>query len=561
VCKLKFARQHKLKFELQRVAALNLPLLFAEIEPKMQLKWLDLVVIAGYFFGMLMIGVVTARRQTSTDMYFLGGRRVHWFLAGVSVVATLLSTLSYLAVPGEVIKHGLGMFSQLIAFILIIPFVNWIVIPAVMRLPVTSVYDYLERRYSRQARTLGASVFVLTRTAWIGMILFSASEAISVMTGWTTISIIIVMGVVTTLYTTSGGLEGVIWSDFAQFLILFGGAIIIPLYIGYRTEAGPLAWWQTFEAAGRANVPIMSFDPTVRVTLVGVFLEVFFWNVCTHLSDQVAVQRYLSTPSIKSARRSMWVFSIGNVGLILLLVVCGIALFFFYSQQAESPAAFQELLLHDADKLMPRFMAEELPAGVTGLLLAALLAAAMSSISSGINSISTVISSDFLAVRKSQAKKTETPAEISAEDHEDVRMGRVLAVVTGTFGIGMAWVVLVIKERQDSWNLLEMIARLNHLFVAPLGAIFLAGILMRRVGASAALIGFAAGTATSFLISFSGELFKMPTGTAGEHISFMWIMPCSFLVSLLVTYMAGFFLPAPSSEQIASLSSGRSEIS
>lgn len=536
---------------------MNLALLLADAQPEMHLKWLDFVVVAAYMLGMVLIGVVAASRQSSADMYFLGGRRVHWLLAGVSVVATLLSTLTYLSVPGEVIKHGLGMFTQLLAFIVIIPFVNWIVIPAVMRLPVTSVYDYLERRYSRQARTLGASVFVLTRTAWIGMILYTASLAISEMTGWSTVWILIVMGIVTTLYTTTGGLEGVIWSDFAQFLILFAGAIIIPVYIGYRTDSGPLDWWQAFEATGRAEVPVFSLNPTERVTMFGVVLDVLLWNVCTHLSDQVAVQRYLSTPSIKSARRSMWVFSIGNVGLILLLVVCGVALFYFYSQQATTPAALQALVTGEADQLMPRFMAEELPAGLTGLLLAALLAAAMSSISSGINSISTVISSDFLAVRNTaESAAVESAEQVTAEQHENVWIGRVLAGVTGGLGIGMALVVYAIMQRSD-WNLLEMIARLNHLCVAPLGALFLAGIMMRRVGASAALLGFFAGTFTSFLISFSGEL--MPRAD-GKQISFMWIMPASFLVSLLVTFVAGFFLPAPSSEQIASLSSRKPQL-
>ena len=447
------------------------------------------------------------------------------------------------------------MFSQLLAFVIIIPIVNRIVIPAVMRLPVTSVYDYLERRYSRPTRTLGASVFVLTRIAWIGMILFSASVAISAMTGWSTLTIMLAMGVVTTLYTTTGGLEGCIWSDCAQFLVLFGGAILIPLYIGYQTSSGPVAWWNAFSAAGRASVPVMSFDPTVRVTLVGVLLEVLLWNVCTHLSDQVAVQRYLSTPSIQAARRSMWVFSIGNVGLIALLVVCGVALFFFYSRQATSPEALRQLVEVEADRLMPRFMAEQLPAGLTGLLLAALLAAAMSSISSGINSISTVISSDFLATRgDAETAAAESASEAALEQHENVWLGRLLAVGTGTLGIGMAVVVFAIKQRQESWNLLEMIARLNHLFVAPLGALFLAGILLRRVGAAAALVGFAAGTGASLMISFSSDLFPLPEG---KQISFMWIMPCSFLVSFVVTYVCGFFLPAPSSEQIAALHSGR----
>jgi SSS family solute:Na+ symporter len=527
----------------------------ADSQPEMHLRGLDFAAVGAYFLGLLLIGAIAARRQSSADMYFLGGRRVHWLLAGVSVVATLLSTLTYLAVPGEVIQHGIAMYTQLAAFVAIVPFVNYIVIPAVMRLPVTSVYDYLQRRFNRQMRTLGASIFVLTRVAWIGMILYTASFAISQMTGWSVPAILLVMGVVTTLYTTSGGLEAVIWSDFAQFLVLFGGAIVIPIYIAMQTDSGPILWWQTLADSGRTKITWFSFDPTLRVSAFGVILDIILWNVCTHLSDQVAVQRYLSTPSIKSARRSMWVYSIGNVGMIFLLALCGVAIFHFYSQQANSPAEFQHLIATQADKLMPLFMAQELPAGTTGLLLAALLAAAMSSISSGINSISTVISSDFLAMRETTSRPAmQSGAPAAAAAHDGVATARWLAGLTGSLGIVMALVVYGIMLSHPKWNLLEMVARLNHLCVAPLGALFLAGILLHRVGAAAALVGFLAGTATSFVVSFSTEIFQL---APGKHISFMWIMPCSFLVSLLVTYAAGFLLPAPSQEQLASLSSKR----
>lgn len=538
---------------------MNLPLLFADAQPEMHLKFLDFVTVGLYFLVMVVIGLIASGRQSSADVYFLGGRRVHWLLAGISVVATLLSTLTYLSVPGEVIQHGLAMYTQLLAFVMVVPFVNYIVIPAVMRLPVTSVYDYLERRFSRQTRTLGASVFVLTRTAWVGMVLYTASFAISQMTGWDLRLIVLVMGVVTTIYTTSGGLEAVIWSDFAQFLVLFGGAIVIPIYIAFQTDSTPIEWWQTLAAEGRTKITFISLDPTLRVSFVGVVLDVFLWNVCTHLSDQVAVQRYLSTPNIKSAQRSMWVFTFGNVGLILLLVLCGVAIFYFYAQTA-TPEEFQTLISTQADKLMPRYMAEQLPAGMTGLLLAALLAAAMSSISSGINSISTVISSDFLASRQAApVRKDESLTEVIEEEatHESVATGRWLAGVAGALGIVMALVVNAIMQSHKEWNLLEMIARLNHLCVAPLGAIFLAGILLPRVGAAAALVGFFAGAASSFIVSFSAEIFHLPEG---KHLSFMWIMPCSFLVSFAVTFIAGFFLPAPSKEQIASLSSGREKL-
>jgi len=499
----------------------------------MALELIDFIILVVYLAGLIALGVSFSRGKQTQETYFLGNRNTPWYLAGVSILATLLSTLSYLSVPGETIRHGIGFFANLLAFVFVIPIVNRWVIPTLMRLQYTSVYEYLEHRFGRDVRNVGAVVFVVTRLIWMGLIIYTASFAISTMTGWSTVWLIVITTVLTTLYTSIGGFRAVIWSDFAQFIILAGGAILTLIYVGSTTGSSPLDWWGVFSQAGRSEVPVFSFDPTVRVTVIGAILTMLVWNICTHGADQVAAQRYLSTSSKAEARRSVWVFAVSNVTMISLLMACGMALFYFYFQQSSLPLQdFQNDIATEADKVFPNFIAQVLPPGVTGLVLTALLAAAMSSLSSGINSVSSVVVVNFLTDDSREAT-------VGAGIEKAVQ----IAVVSGVLGMVLALAVNALMERSD-WNILELMERVNHLFVAPLGAMFFSGMLIGRAGAKAVLIGFAAGVATSFSISFGMELFALK-----KPISFTWIMPASFVLSFMTTYLASFIWPASARPQ------------
>lgn len=501
----------------------------------MQLHTLDLAVIAVYLVALIGVGLFFLRHQKNKSTYFLGNRKMPWFLAGISVIATLLSTMSYLAVPGEAIRYGLGFFSSLLAFILIVPIVNYLIIPFLMKLRVTSVYEYIEVRFNLATRICAASAFIIARVIWTGLIIYMASFAIAAMTGWNIALLIILIGLVTTLYTTMGGLSAVMWTDLVQFLILLGGAVFVPVYIIFLTGSSPASWLHTFSEAGHTEVPVFSMDPNVRLTMVGIIVSVLIWNICTHGADQVAAQRYMSTPSAASARRSVWIFSIANVVLILLLGVVGLALFhYFFQQSGLSAGEFQRLIAPEADQLFPRFIATELPAGVSGLILAALLAAAMSSLSSAINSISSVIVTDFLDRFK---------ILIRYQEHLYMSMG--IAVITGLLGIASALTVNSLMQSGE-WNLLELMERGNHLFVAPLGVLFFVGFLFARADARAALGGFLAGVTTSVTIAFGKEIFGLDA-----PIGFVWIMPASFAVSLVVSGALAWTLPRTPSTRIA----------
>jgi SSS family transporter len=468
----------------------------------------DIAIIVFNFVLLTGVGLFFSRRQTSQDEYYLGNRRVHWLLAGGSVLATLLSTITYLSIPGEMVRHGITFFATTAAIPLAVPVVNRVIMPAIRRRPYRSAYEYLKQRYGNTARTLASVVFVVHTLVWSSIIFYTASLAVAEAGGFPLTAVIVVMGLLTIFYTTLGGMRTVIWTDNLQLLILFGGAIAVPLWVASLTGTGPGAWWDSFSQAGRSEVIYFSWDPTVRLTVFGVILGQLAWEICAHSSDQVAVQRYLSTPGLDEARRTFWTYAVFRVLLALCLGFCGLALFAFYAAQSGAPLAeFQRQVTPVADRLMPRFIAEELPSGLTGLLLAAMLAAAMSSLSSAMNSVGGVVSTDFLG-------------------RQDLSMvlERGIVVAGGTTGIVLALAIQLVVTR-TGWNIVELSGRLNHIFVGPLASLFFAGVLVRRVTERGALAGFAAGVAVSLVICFG-------------PISFTWMVPVSLLTGVGVAVLA-----------------------
>jgi len=490
----------------------------------MRLSAFDLVVIVAYFASLSAIGIYFSRRQNTRSEYYLGDRGMHWLLVGGSVLATLLSTITYLSIPGEMIRYGVTYFAGTLMVPAMVPIVSRVIIPTITRMPITSAYEYLEKRFGHPTRRLATLVFLVHTLVWSGLIFYTASIAVAQVAGWSLLPTILVMGIVTIFYTTAGGIRTVIWTDNLQLLILFGGALAIPVYIAFSLGTGPSEWWRTFSEAGRSGIVLFSWDPTVRLTLFGVLLNILAWEMCTHSSDQVAVQRYLTTPDMHTARRSLWTYAVFRVVLGLSLAFCGLALFAFYAAKSGAPAAaFQKEVAPVADRLMPRFIAEQLPSGLAGLMIAALLAAAMSSLSSAINSVAGVISTDYLRHHQGDSLKWD----------------KVIVVASGLFGMTVAITVNYAMERLN-WNLVEMTGRLNHIWVGPLASLFFAGVLLHRASQAAVITGFVAGSLLSLTICFS-------------RISFMWVVPASVTFSFLVAFVASYVCRPPVREHVAPL--------
>lgn len=495
----------------------------------MQLNGLDIAVIVAYMAAMSLIGVYFSRKMESRSDFFLGGRGMHWILVGGSL--SLFSTISFMAVPGEMIRYGLGFFVAYLIVPLVIPVINRIVLPILMKLPISSAYDYLDKRFGTGVMKTSEYVFVAKTLLWMGAIIYTASLAVNAVTGWNIYFIIAIIGVITTFYTSAGGLQSVIWTDFIQTALFTGCALIIPIYILYVTGIGPLGWWESFSQAGKTEIVTFSLDPTVRVTTVGNMASVFFYFVCVSASDQMIVQRYLSTPSLTYARRSVWVYILSNLTSIIFLMICGLSLFAFYRFQSTLPInEFQTEIAANADKAMLQFIVQELPHGIAGLIVAGLLAAAMSGLSSGMNGVASVLITKF--------PQAQNRFKIF---RQGLWLERSIGIVMGFFGVMLAVGITISMERTN-WNLVELSGRLVNLFAGPLAVLFFSGLLIKRSNSFSVLIGFSISVLSSIFIGFSQQLFGF------QNLSFTWIIPISFLVGFIVTWLISLF--AGSDEEV-----------
>ncbi len=480
---------------------------------------IDYWVIALYLGAVLVLGYYFSRRQSNTEEYFLAGRNMPWFAVGLSLLASILSTITYLSIPGEIIKNGLGANSVLLSYPLVFVVVGYLVVPFFMRLQVTTAYEYLEKQFDLSTRLFGASIFILIRLAWMGTIVFTASGALATISGLSFTTVVLGVTAVGTIYTTLGGMRAVIWTDVVQFFILFGGALFTILYVIHDAGTGPVTWWNDITTAEMEPQPIFSLDPTVRLSWVGMINWTLFWWICTAGGDQVAVQRYLSTDSATSARRSFACNLTASAVMTLLLGLCGMALYSYY--QAQLPS--------DVDSVFPHFIRHVLPRGLAGLVVAALFSAAMSSLDSGINSVSSVVITDYYRRLRRSA----------ASPRGEMILARVVTVAAGIFAILTCFLLDWIPEEMRG-NLFDVTGRISSFLVGSLGGMMFLAILKVRCSGRVAMGSALAGMSVGLVWAQGHWLFGL------QELAWMWVIPLSTLVTFGSALAISWMLPARS---------------
>ncbi len=470
---------------------------------------LDWTVIGLYFIGMLGIGWYFSRRTETADDYLLGGRNQRPWAVGLSLFATLLSTLTYMAYPGEVIKHGPMILAGLLAYPLVFLLIGFFFIPLVMRLHVTSAYEILEQRLGLCVRMFASVIFVLIRLAWMAAIIYVTTAAIVIpvlgldpqWAPW----IGVIIGVITLAYTSLGGLRAVIWTDVAQTFILFFGALATVTLISIHF--GGFGWFPT-QWAPNWDPPIVWFNADARITLAGSLMMMLGWFVCTAGSDQMAIQRYLATRDAAAARRMFATTLITSLLVTLLLLCMGFALLAFFKANPQM-LPDGRTIENAADQLFPRYIVFGLPPGVSGLVVAGLLAAAMSSLSSGVNSAATVIQVDFI----------ERFSKIRREGRDAVRQARWISAA-----VGIVVVLLSLSISQVKGNLFEVVNKVGNLLTAPLFLLFFMAIYVPWARSAATLLAVVASIVTAVAIAYFEVL----------GLSFIWIIPVSLAVGVVV---------------------------
>jgi len=484
---------------------------------------LDWGVIAAYVALLLGVGGYYARRAKTQDDFLLGGRAMNPWAVGLSYFATMFSTLTYLGVPGELVRHGPMILAQLLGLPVVYLLVGRYVIPLVMRQPVTTAHELLETRLGVGVRTLAAAFFLTMRLLWMALVIHATAAIVLVpVLGLSPAAapwVGLVMAAITVVYTALGGFRAVVATDVLQTAILFGGALAA---IGIVTaDFGGLGWvpdrWQS-----HWQPPSLGLDPTVRVGLVNAVLAVAVWHACTAGSDQMAVQRYLSTRDARTARQMLLTGLACVAGVTLTLAVVGAAVL-AYAQAHPDLLGGEAAILANPDGLFPRFISQALPSGLRGLVVGGLLAAAMSSLSSGLSAVTSVVAVDF--VERLGGRK--------AAEFYGTAAARILP-----WGVGAAVVGLSLVVAQAQGNVLELCNKVVNLLVAPLAGIFFLAMFVPRATPTAAWAGAAAGLAVGVVVGYWREL----TGTDG--IAFFWMMPLSLAASLVTGWLAAVAAPA-----------------
>lgn len=490
---------------------------------RITLHTLDWIALFAYAMVMLAIGFYYHRRNKTCDDYMLGARRMGSWNVGLSYFATMFSAVSYLSMPGEMIKNGPMMWSFLAAFPFVYLIVSRFFIPFIMKLKISSAYELLEARLGKKNRLLASLYFLLMRLVWMSVIIYMCAEKVIVpIMGWpehTALWVSIVMGFVTIVYTSIGGLRGVVITDVMQTFVLFGGSLLaiglIVQHLGGVAELIPAEWPHHWAAW-------TFFDAGSRVSFGTAFISMFGWHVCTAGSDQMAIQRYLATRDERAARKMYFHSITSNIFIFVLLAIMGMAVMAFFQKNPQLLPAGHDLV-SGADLLFPRFMVVGLPVGFSGLVLAGLFAAAMSSLSSGINASCMVIVKDFIIPFRKKA----------LSDHEQLILGKYISVAIGLVVVLLSLIIGYIKG-----NLLELTYKTINLLTAPLFVPFFMAMFIKRARPNATFIATLVSALVAGCVSFSMELFSV-------RISFLWIIPGSFTAGVVLGVLLSYLKKEP----------------
>lgn len=380
------------------------------------------VVLALYLVGMMVVGWWCSRRIKGARAFFIADGKLNFVLVGLSLLGTYLSALTMMALSGVAFGGAHMTWSVQLPFLILTAFVitRW-VLPRYREEGVISVYEFLERRIHVSSRFLASTSFILFGVARMGIVIYLPALAFHVITGCDLHLTIIVMGLVITLYTVLGGMEAVIWTDAIQVVLFSVAAVVSIIFI--FTGMGDANFWELAEKHEKLTHFDWSMDPT-KVVTIWLVLQTIFETIRIYGSQQDMTQRYMTTESTKKANWSVWISILAYIPLGYAFYFIGASLFVYYQANPDPNVALVVNEMHGKrDAIYPYFIATQLPAGLAGAVIAAIFAAAMSSVDSLLNSTSTVIVEDFYK-------------RFSAEERSDehyLRVARILTVVLGVF--------------------------------------------------------------------------------------------------------------------------------
>ncbi|ADB15289.1 Na+/solute symporter [Pirellula staleyi DSM 6068] len=602
----------------------------------------DYGILLGYLALMVLLGLYFAGKQTSTDEYFLGSRSFSWMPLGVSLLATLLSALSYTGFPGQAYQVGLAILLMPLAVWLTFPIIAGVVLPIYRGLSLSSVYEYLEYRFDSRVRVVASLLFIAWRMLWLGGVIFAPCKLLLIATGWNIPDwpLLVTLGIVTTIYTFLGGMKAVIWTDVIQAVVMFIGTLVIIVSVWMTLDGGTQEVMKTAAKMGRLSLGEFQFSWTNRWCVWGFLLHYFLAMLSFYIADQITAQRFLSSRSTEHSQRSFLLNCFGVSLLMCLLTYVGLCLLTFYQthpramrpewvanldtitqqsitreetrtarrtnrvtgeeeldptsgtpllpfRRSEKSIALDtidelvseqrilmpndkrpfasadelvdsstgelmveqlamrkpstgEIIVHRQapEEMLPQYVSDQLAMGAAGLILAAILAASMSSIDSGLNSICSLLVLDFhrrYGIGRSWLARRLQKEEADLNEADELLLAQPLTLV---IGVGATLAAIVLSQMNEVFSI--MIAVVNTLG-APLLAVFLLGMFTRRATGTSMLLVMTVGTLfTLWLMGVNQWPWLAWTWPFATRLDDIWTVTFGTIFSLLLGYLSSF---------------------
>nr|WP_229095400.1 sodium/solute symporter [Alistipes sp. D31t1_170403_E11] len=474
-----------------------------------RMGWLDILVIGLYFLALAWIGWYFSKNQKSTGDYFKGGGRIPWFVVGLSIFGTSLSAITFMAIPAKAFATDWSYLLFNAGIVLVVPLIVGVFIPFFRRLNVTTAYEYLELRFNALIRVVCSVSFIIFQIGRMAVVLLLPSIALNIVTGFDIFLCISLMGVLSLAYTLMGGIEAVVWTEALQVVVLLGAAVAVGCSIAFQLPDG---FGTIFSAAGEAGKFSLgeSFFDLRQPTIWTVLIATVFTNITTYGTDQTIVQRYLTTDSEKAARKGVYTNAALTVPASLLFFLLGTALWAFYKYFPQELS----MSISDSDAILPWYMSTALPRGVLGLVIAGLFAAAMSTLSSSMNSAATAFVTDIY--RKMQPRR---------DERHMLSIARWATFVLGIVGILFA----VVMASWDIKSLWDEFSKFLGILLGGLGGLFLLGLVTRRANATGALCGLV------------GSIIVQTLVTQHQWVNLLLYSTTGFIACFVIGYVVSLF--------------------
>ncbi len=471
----------------------------------MGLDKLDLAIIALYLVGITLFGLRFRKRQRSLRDYFLAGRDIPWWAIALSIVAAETSTLTIISIPGLAYDTNFTFLQVVMGYLVGRVVISLVLLPHYFRGDLYTAYELIERRFGSGLRSLTAGLFLLTRAAAEGVRVYAVSIVVSIALGTGEVASIAIITILTLIYTFEGGLAAVIWTDVVQTVIYVGGTLVGLVTILHLVPGG----WSAIHAAATSagKLQVFDFRPTLSIPYTfwaGVIGGTFFITA-SHGTDQLIVQRLLAARSQRQSVTALLTSGVAILFQFALFLMVGVMLWAYYHVPS---SAFGK-----PDRIYPTFIVSRMPHGISGLLIAAVLAAAMSNLSAALNSLSSSTIMDFVLRFRPQT-----------DERKRIRLSRL-----ATFLWAMVLFGLAVLALQRVGRVVEVGLQIASVAYGALLGVFLLGVLTKRANQRGAMVGM--------LFGFSVELYLW-----GTHVPWTWWVMIGTMVTFAVGYAASLLM-------------------